>query len=337
MRDMLRNEIRYTNVAVGIPGDLDLPTGKLGPMSLFGAAEYAKDGLIAITELLGRTPWFFRMQDMTADLMSHAPVESAFGPLPDPGAELNGDVLQTLVRLATMTGDPRFLEWAERIGDAYVLEVLAEEPRPARLHLGLHEARGPRPHAPARSRQRDRGGAGLAARPRDRPGAAARRVLSRAGRPDARPHPGLGQSRRHALRRDPRLRSRRPRHAPLRQLGLRLRRGLHPLHGHGRGALSRCREARAAEPASLSGPRLGERQPGRLRRRDRERALSRGPRARARGHRLDRERDPDPDRLPAGGRDGRALVRRRQLGPDAPALRDVEVAGRATSRAGAKG
>lgn len=124
MRDMLRNEIRYTDVVDGIPGDLDLPTGKLGPMSLFGAAEYAKDGLIAITELLGRTPWFFRMQDMTADLMNHAPVASAFGPLPDPGAELNGDVLQTLVRLATMTGDPRFLEWAERLGDAYVLEVL---------------------------------------------------------------------------------------------------------------------------------------------------------------------------------------------------------------------
>jgi hypothetical protein len=124
MREMLRNEIRYTNVADGIPGDLDLPSGKLGPLSLFGAAEYAKDGLLAVTELLGRTPWFYRMADMTAGLMDHAPVESAFGRLPDAGAELNGDVLQTLVRLATMTGDKRFFDWAERIGDAYVLEIL---------------------------------------------------------------------------------------------------------------------------------------------------------------------------------------------------------------------
>jgi hypothetical protein len=124
LREMLRNEIRYTNALDGIPADLDLEKGTLGPPSLFGAAEYAKDGLIAITELLGRTPWFDRMADMTADLMEHAPVASDFGPLPDAGAELNGDALQALVRLAPMTGDRRFLDWAERIGDAYVREVL---------------------------------------------------------------------------------------------------------------------------------------------------------------------------------------------------------------------
>jgi hypothetical protein len=124
LREMLRSDVRYTNALDGIPADLDLESGKLGPPSLFGAAEYAKDGLIAITELLGRTPWFYRMADMTADLMRHAPVASDFGPMPDPGAELNGDVLQTLVRLAPMTGDRRFLEWAERIGDAYVREIL---------------------------------------------------------------------------------------------------------------------------------------------------------------------------------------------------------------------
>jgi hypothetical protein len=124
MRDMLRNEIRYTNTGDGIPGNLEFKTGQLGLPSLFGAAEYAKDGLLAITELLGRTPWFYRMADMTAAVMEHAAVPTPFGNLPDAGAELNGDVLQSLVRLAAMTGDRRFLEWAERIGDAYVEEVL---------------------------------------------------------------------------------------------------------------------------------------------------------------------------------------------------------------------
>lgn len=124
LREMLRNEIRYTNARDGIPGNLELSTGKLGPPSLFGAAEYAKDGLLAISELLGRTPWFHRMADMIAAVMEHAPVKSDFGLLPDAGAELNGDVLQALVRLAAMTGDPRYFEWAERIGDAYVREVL---------------------------------------------------------------------------------------------------------------------------------------------------------------------------------------------------------------------
>jgi hypothetical protein len=124
LREMLRNEIRYTTAPDGIPSDLEFATQTPGPPSLFGAAEYAKDGLIAITELLGRTPWFHRMSDMTAALMARAPIASDFGPLPDTGAELNGDVLQTLVRMAPMTGDRRFLEWAERIGDAYVREVL---------------------------------------------------------------------------------------------------------------------------------------------------------------------------------------------------------------------
>jgi hypothetical protein len=124
LREMLRNEIRYTNVRDSIPGDLELKEGKRGPMSIFGAAEYAKDGLLAITELLGRTPWFYRMVDMTAAVMQHAPVATDFGNLPDNGAEVNGDLLQTLVRLATMTGDRRFLEWAERIGDAYTREVM---------------------------------------------------------------------------------------------------------------------------------------------------------------------------------------------------------------------
>ena len=122
--EMLRNEVRYTTVQESIPANLTFSTGELGPPSLFGAGEYAKDGLIAVTEYLGRTPFFYRMVDMTADAMNRAPVESRFGKLPAKDAELNGDYLQALVRLATMTGDKRFLEWARRIADAYIEEVL---------------------------------------------------------------------------------------------------------------------------------------------------------------------------------------------------------------------
>ncbi len=124
MMDMLRNEVRYTSAEDGVPGNLELTTGEPGPPSLFGAGEYAKDGLLSITEYLGRTPWFHRMTDMVAAAMNRAPVRSRFGMLPASGSELNGDFLQVLVRLATMTGDRRFHEWARRIGDAYVEEVL---------------------------------------------------------------------------------------------------------------------------------------------------------------------------------------------------------------------
>ena len=315
LREMLRNEIRYTNAKDGIPADLDLETGKLGPPSLFGAAEYAKDGLIAITELLGRTPWFYRMADMTADLMKHAPVASDFGPLPDTGAELNGDALQTLVRLAPMTGDRRFLEWAERIGDAYVREVL-----PSNHGLPGYTWDFAKHEGPDRMRLRDHGNeivVGLVLlealeSERGRP-SARRRTASRSARmldrilSSANPD-GLLYDEIRPSDLAPVLR------APLRQLGLRLRGRLHPLHGDGRGAVPRGGAARAAEPAALPRPRLGERQPRRLRGRDRERPLPRQPRAGARGARLDRDRDRAADRLPAAGRDDRALVRRRELG-----------------------
>ena len=258
LREMLRNEIRYTNALDGIPADLDLETGKLGPPSLFGAAEYAKDGLLAITELLGRTPWFYRMADMTADLMKHAPVASDFGPLPDAGAELNGDVLQTLVRLATMTGDPPL----PRVGAADRRRLRARgaaaEPRPARLHLGLREARGPRPDAAARPRQRDRRGPRAAPRPRERPGRRARRVLSRAARDACStaswPRPtrtGCSTTRSGPPTSQPLVA------AALRQLGLRLRRRLHALHGHRRRALPRGGAARAAERCRATGATTG--------------------------------------------------------------------------------
>lgn len=124
MMEMLRNEVRYTTVDGAVPGNLDLKTRTLGPASLFGAGEYAKDGLVTVTELLGRTPWFHRMADMIADAMDRAPIPSRWGALPAADGELNGDFLQVLVRLSTMTGDPRYLAWARRIGDAYVEEVL---------------------------------------------------------------------------------------------------------------------------------------------------------------------------------------------------------------------
>jgi hypothetical protein len=124
MVEMLRNEIHYTSAKASVPGNLTFATGELGPPSLFGAGEYAKDGLVAVTEYLGRTAWFYRMVDMTADAMEQAPVSSRFGKLPASDTELNGDYLQTLTRLAVMTGDKRFLDWARRIGDAYVEEVL---------------------------------------------------------------------------------------------------------------------------------------------------------------------------------------------------------------------
>jgi hypothetical protein len=124
MMEMLRNEVRYTTALDSVPANLDLTTGALGPPSFFGAGEYAKDGLLSVTEYLGRTPYYARMLDMVADAMTHGPVDSRFGRLPASDAELNGDYLQVLARLGPMTGDVRFVEWGRRIADAYLEEVI---------------------------------------------------------------------------------------------------------------------------------------------------------------------------------------------------------------------
>lgn len=122
--EMLRSEARFTWRADSVPGSFDFRTRKQGEASIFSGAEYAKDGMLAVTELLGRTPWFYRMADLTLDLRKHSTLKTRFGVLPGKNAETNGDVLQVLVRMATMTNDSRYRDWAREIANAYVEEVL---------------------------------------------------------------------------------------------------------------------------------------------------------------------------------------------------------------------
>lgn len=95
---------------------------------IFGAAEYCKDGLLAILERLGKQdacePYFKRMKEITEAIFAAAPVDSDYGKLPSTLAEVNGDMLQVLSRLYWATRDEKYLVWAERIGDAYLLEAI---------------------------------------------------------------------------------------------------------------------------------------------------------------------------------------------------------------------
>ncbi|NSW79506.1 MAG: acetylxylan esterase [Chthonomonadetes bacterium] len=91
---------------------------------LFGAAEYCKDGLLPMTEVMGRGWWTERMTELVEAIFEHAPIRSEFGNLPADDTEVNGELLQVLSRLYAMTRDGRYLRWAERIGDAYCLEVI---------------------------------------------------------------------------------------------------------------------------------------------------------------------------------------------------------------------
>ena len=87
----------------------------------FGAAEYAKDGLTPIVELVGRGPFSDRMQEIELDSFSYGRWMAAAGALPINNLEVSGDHMQTLPRLYAMTGDARFLRYAERIAEQYLV------------------------------------------------------------------------------------------------------------------------------------------------------------------------------------------------------------------------
>jgi len=86
---------------------------------VFGASEYVKDGLIAIVEVTGKGPWYERMKGIEEDIWKHARVDTPLGKIPSTNVEVNGEQIQALVRLFTMSGDERFLKWAERLADHY--------------------------------------------------------------------------------------------------------------------------------------------------------------------------------------------------------------------------
>lgn len=90
---------------------------------IFGAAEYAKDGLIPITEWLGPGPWLDRMRELTGDIWKHAPYDSAHGRIPSRVLEVNGDLLQVCSRLYWITGEEKYREWAFRLAEYYLFEL----------------------------------------------------------------------------------------------------------------------------------------------------------------------------------------------------------------------
>jgi hypothetical protein len=90
---------------------------------IFSASEYAKDGLLAVSERFGRGPWFERMEEVMNALIDAAYVQTEAGKICDQGTEANGEMLQVLSRLYWATGNDRYLEMAERIAEAYLFDM----------------------------------------------------------------------------------------------------------------------------------------------------------------------------------------------------------------------
>ncbi|MFO8014298.1 MAG: hypothetical protein R6X20_13455 [Phycisphaerae bacterium] len=90
------------------------------PENAFGGSEYVKDGLVAIVEVTGKDEWFERMKTIEEAIWQNPTVETPFGRIPSKNIEVGGEQLQVLARLHMMTGDERFLGWAQRLADYYL-------------------------------------------------------------------------------------------------------------------------------------------------------------------------------------------------------------------------
>ena len=107
---------------------------------IFGAAEYMKDGLIPLTEWLGKSPWSNRMLEILDDLPLLTRVaKNINGNWYGSSAtvEVNGDLLQVLSRMYWFTGKRKYLDWAVEIADNYLNEK--QLPTRALDHLRIRD------------------------------------------------------------------------------------------------------------------------------------------------------------------------------------------------------
>ena len=144
MLDMLSTEAKLTCRIGTLPDtysfskqDFQDAEANMGSI-MFGASEYIKDGLLPLTEWLGRSPWCERMIEMLDDMWLHAPVETKYGKIVSTSPEVNGEMLQALSRIYWMTGDEKYLQWAVRLGDYYLLDEHHPTRDQTRLKLRDH-------------------------------------------------------------------------------------------------------------------------------------------------------------------------------------------------------
>ncbi len=91
------------------------------PKNTFGGSEYVKDGLIAIIEVTGKDEWFDRMKAIQDEIWANPAIDTKYGKIPSTNVEVNGEQIQALVRMYTVTGEKKYLEYAERLADYYLL------------------------------------------------------------------------------------------------------------------------------------------------------------------------------------------------------------------------
>lgn len=127
MLEMLRTEAKLTSRVDRLCDNYRFSTGTWARPEvdldaiIFDSTEYVKDGLLPLTEWLGKSPWSERMIGLIDDAWKHAVIDTPHGKIPTLNFEVNGDFLQACSRLYWFTGERKYLDWAIRLGDYYLL------------------------------------------------------------------------------------------------------------------------------------------------------------------------------------------------------------------------
>lgn len=88
---------------------------------VYGAVEYAKDGLLPLLERLGQGgPWLGRMKELMRAVDDRAAVVTRYGLIASEESEVNGQTLQVVSRLYWATGDDGYRTIGQRLARAYL-------------------------------------------------------------------------------------------------------------------------------------------------------------------------------------------------------------------------
>ncbi len=123
LHETLVNSQRLCATPSGLPTTYDLKSFTQGEPATLGAlSEWLRDGLLRIVEVSDRDNDWYRELERLVDAMiaeadRHGGVIHAFR-----GPEPQGNTLQTLARLYAMSGKQRYLDAAEELADAVLLD-----------------------------------------------------------------------------------------------------------------------------------------------------------------------------------------------------------------------
>lgn len=121
LHQTLVNSIKLCTTENGLPGTYNLKTKTLSKPHCGQLAEWLRDGLIRITEVMGTdNDWYREMERLVDAILVEADKQGGLARLFG-GSEDPGNMMQTFARLYAMSGKEKYILAAEELADEYLL------------------------------------------------------------------------------------------------------------------------------------------------------------------------------------------------------------------------